>query len=232
MKKRRPLDPSVEPRPAIPEYGHDRLNVAWIREWLTDKLDVARSTLATGAYDGSAHRGPGNLHPKSPAWRAIQSLAQPLSRDERQDLETVAAVAEEWLAKLDGADANTIQLLDDAMGLTRAEQRLDAAVIFRTQEPDTEDAAHLRRIDAARLAASLKGRDRKVTRKRAEAEVRRIQERARAAGRKPPSFTATCREASRDLKCTGRHLQKLLPKTSAIWQGTSQALPHRQRPRS
>lgn len=172
-------------------------------EWLEAERDAARELLALDAY--LPKRSPGRLHPKSTAWRQMQSLAEPLASHERRDADVIAAAAEACLVKLRGADEQSMDLLCRAMELAQALQRLHGSLISRLDAPNAEDAASAYRTLVKRLRGAQKGAEarRVVTRKQAEGAVRwKLQPGV--------SWSKACDQAAPRLGITGRWVRALL----------------------
>lgn len=180
-----------------------------VRRWLTRKRDSAAAVLALGAYR-TIPDAPTRLDPKSAAWRSMQSAARPLKGNERLDLETVVAIAEMWLARLDGADDETVALLSEAMVLVRSESRADSELLFRCLAPDLEDGRKQQALEIRLLRFGKLGGE--ARRKVPRAQVVAAVEKARLA--KPEaSHRQHCSAAAKTLGLSEHHVRHVVPAT-------------------
>lgn len=134
--------------------------VEQLRAWLTATRELAAAVLARGYADPQP--APRRLRPNSPAWRTLQNLMRPLESDERQDLELVVAVADDWLGRLKAPDESTVALLSQAMDLAQAMIGSQNALHDRVAAPDREDARRGREHNS-RFQATGRAKRRKAT---------------------------------------------------------------------
>lgn len=173
-----------------------------VQQW----RDLAGAALELDAY-GPPADAPRRLHPKSPAWRSFQAQARRLRPYERQDLQTIVSVCDEWLASDDGAARVTVT---QAMEFAQAFARVHSALLSRVWEPDKQDAATLRQRERGARQGGRKGAEavRKVTVAQAEEVVRGVQ-----TERPELSWSRTCSEAAKQLKVSASRVRHLLPKS-------------------
>lgn len=185
-----------------------------IRAWLTETRQLAAAVLADG-WERPRER-PAHVHPQSPAWRGVLSRMRPLQSHERSDFETTLAVADDWLAKLEHADENTVGVLWQAMTLSHATSRADGALLFRLLAPDQDDATAKRRALAeliGRGREGLKARwgpsGRKVSRKQVE-QAARDELAALRARKLVPAWSKVCDSVGQRFGISGRRVRELL----------------------